>query len=88
MTLNEVLRPLITRRIVKMARDRLLNGTAFFAAGRVAKFPRPDIKLALLVVKDFNPHEVLTQDEEALLRGSSCGKLRGHKQRKELPHVL
>lgn len=47
-----------------------------------------DQKVALLIVKAVNPYEVLTQEEEAILRGVSRDKLRGHKERKELPHVL
>lgn len=84
----EILGPLITARIKKAARGRLVDGTSFFAAGKVPKFPRSEIKLALLLVKLVNPYEILTNQEEAILRGVSRGKLASHKERKELPRVF
>lgn len=84
---KQILGPLITARIKRMARDRLVHGLNFFTKSNVGKFTRIEIKLALLLVKDVNPHEFLTNQEEAVLRGVSRDKLRGHKDRKELPRV-
>lgn len=83
----EILGPLITARIKKMARDRLVDGTSFFAAGRVPKFPRSEIKLALLLVKLVNPYEILSNQEEAILRGVTRNTISRMKERKDIPRV-
>lgn len=45
-------------------------------------------KLALIIVRILNPDEVLSQEEEAKLRGKSRDTLREMKKRKELPEIL
>ena len=47
-----------------------------------------DEKIALLLVKAINPHEVLTEEEEATLRGITAKTLRGFKQDKMLPQKM
>lgn len=69
----EALRPFITEKAKQLAAERLRM---------------TDEKVTLLIVKEINPYEILTNQEEALIRGISRDKLRGHKTRKELPPVL
>jgi hypothetical protein len=45
-------------------------------------------KLALIIVRILNPDEILSQEEEAKLRGKSRHTIRQMKRRKELPDVL
>jgi hypothetical protein len=45
-------------------------------------------KLALIIVRILNPDEILSQAEEAKLRGKSRQTIREMKRRKELPETL
>ena len=45
-------------------------------------------KLSLIIVRILNPDEILSQEEEAKLRGKSRQTIRQMKRRKELPDVL
>ena len=58
----------ITESVRQIAVDRILNG------GNLAvreDLPKATIKLALIIVQSVNPHEVLYQEEAAILYGLS-----------------
>lgn len=56
------LAPFITEKAKRLAAERL---------------GMTDEKVALLIVKAINPYEVLTQEEESVLRGVTAKTLRG-----------
>jgi hypothetical protein len=65
----EVLRPFITERVQALVRERLLDGKLFFKNHSLLPgYSRPEVKMALLLVRIANPSEQLNKDEEALLR--------------------
>lgn len=68
----ELLRPLITPKIEKLARDRLLFGNSLVpdkAAFKPAE--KNAVKVALLLVQIMNPLEELTDSETAFVIGVS-----------------
>lgn len=70
----ELLKPLITPEVRKLADERLLTGEPLVKAGKANVLTgkrRQLVKIALLVVHVMNPWEVFGAEEEALLRGVS-----------------
>jgi len=64
----EILRPFITDRIQSLVRSRLLDGERFFENHVLRPcFIRPEVKLALLLVRIANPDEPLIVEEEKVL---------------------
>lgn len=76
----ELLAPLITPAIEKLARRRLVKSENLFVGERLTvKMPRHQVKLALLLVEMMNPFEDFSAEEEALMRGISSKTLRVRK---------
>lgn len=68
----ELLKPLITSEVRKLADQRLLTGESLVKKGHEPQGKRRQIiKVALLAVHIMNPWEVFGAEEEALLRGVS-----------------
>jgi len=66
----QVLQPFVTAGVTALVRSRLLEGGRFFDGHRLKPgLKRADVKLALLLVKIANPHEILTAEERTLLTG-------------------
>lgn len=66
------LAPFITEKAKRLAAERL---------------GMTDEKVALLIVKAINPYEVLTNQEEAILRGVTRNTISSMKTAKELPPI-
>lgn len=66
------LAPFITEKAKRIAAERL---------------GMSDEKVALLIVKAINPYEILTNQEEAVLRGVTRNTIASMKTAKELPPV-
>ena len=76
----ELLRPLITPAIEKLARTRVLTSENLFSGERlVVKMKPADVKIALLLAEIINPYEDFSAEEEALMRGISSKTLRARK---------
>jgi hypothetical protein len=83
--LKKALREHVTSKIINAALDRLLNG------GNVSIFKLSfrEKKLAIMLVIEWNPHEVLTAGEAAIVYGRDERTLRTRKQNGEkLPRAL
>jgi hypothetical protein len=81
----ELLRPVITKGIRKLALRRLTDSQNFFAGERLTvKMPKHQVKIALLLVQIMNPFEDFSAEEEALLRGISSKTLRVRKEQERL----
>ena len=65
MTSLDLLAPLLTDEIKELALDRVLNGKNLAPRG----CDRRKVKLALIVVLEINPREVLSRAEAAVLYG-------------------
>lgn len=82
-----LLGPLITPRVVELARMRFLDGNAFIKSG---KLQVPDeksvVKAALILHYEMNPFAELDFEEEALLTGVCSATLRDRKK-EELDQV-
>ena len=77
----ELLRPLITPTIEKLARKRFIESRNLFAGERLTvRIPKHEVKVALLLVQIMNPFEGFSFEEEALLRGVSSKTLRLRKE--------
>lgn len=72
MTTLDLLAPLLTDDVKQMAINRVLNGGNLAPRG----CDRHKAKLALLLVIELNPREVMKREEAALLYGISVEKLR------------
>ena len=68
MTIDQLFAGEITDEIKAMVRRRLLDGGNLAPRG----CDRRKAKLALLLVMETNPHEMLTRDEAAVLYGVSA----------------
>lgn len=68
----QALAPFITPKALKLAAERL---------------EMTDEKVALLIAKAVNPHLILTQEEEALLRGVTPKTLSGYWRDKLWPRI-
>lgn len=66
------LAPFITEKAKRLAAERL---------------GMTDEKVALLIVKAINPYEVLTNQEEAIIRGVTRNTISSMKNAKELPPI-
>lgn len=76
----ELLRPLITPAIRKLAIRRLKDSQNLFTGEKLSvKMARHQVKLALLLVHLMNPLEDFSAEEEALIRGISSKTLRVRK---------
>lgn len=76
----ELLRPLITPAVRKVADERLLTGESLVKKGHEPQGKRRQlVKIALLVVHIMNPFERFFAEEEALLRGVSSDTLSRHR---------
>lgn len=72
----ELLKPLITPEVRKLADQRLLFGESLIKKGNASLGKRRGtVKVALLVVHAMNPFEKFGVEEEALLRGISSDTL-------------
>lgn len=81
----QLLAPLITPAIEKLARRRLVKSENLFSGERLTvKMPRHAVKLALLLVEMMNPFEDFSAEEEALMRGISSKTLRLRKSQRRL----
>jgi hypothetical protein len=61
---------LITRSVVSLIQERLTSRKNFFKGEKLAvQAPEPEVKLALIAIRQINPCEHLSAEEEALLRG-------------------
>ena len=83
--MKKALREHVTSKIINAALDRLLNG------GNVSVFKLSfkEKKLAIMLVIEWNPHEVLTAGEAAIIYGQDARTLRDRKQNGEpLPKSL
>lgn len=81
----ELLAPLLTPAIEKLARRRLVKSENLFSGERLTvKMPRHAVKLALLLVEMMNPFEDFSAEEEALMRGISSKTLRVRKSQDRL----
>src|SRR4051812_9005123 len=75
-----LLAPLISDEVRKLAYARIL-GRKFFNSGKyVLSNDRSVAKLALLLVLEMNPFEILSADEEGLMRGIDADTLRQRKK--------
>lgn len=80
------LRPMaayFTSSIITAAARRVMLGERL-----PSTFRREEKKAALLLVREFNPDEILLAGEEAILRGVRSDTLKGYKDRGELPQVI
>ena len=77
----ELLRPLLSPAIEKLARTRIYRGENLFSGERLLpKLKAADVKIALLLAEIINPLEDFSAEEEALMRGISSKTLRARKQ--------
>lgn len=79
--MKKALRELITPKIEGVARERFENGGNL----AIADLPRIEVKIALLIVLDLNPFEVLSAGEAAVVYGLTGPTLRKRQQPGELP---
>ena len=79
----ECLRPYFTAEIVEAAMARLILRTKF-----PDSFDRPQRKLALILIRELNPDELIDQGEEAILRGVKDETLKGHKDEGSFPRFV
>jgi hypothetical protein len=76
----DLLQPLITAEIRKLARRRLIDSENLFKGETLSvNMPKHQVKLALLLVQIMNPFEDFSLEEEALMRGVSSKTLRARK---------
>ncbi len=80
-----LLGPLITSRILEIARIRVATSENLFVGERL-NLPdaRGDVKLALIVANEMNPFEDWSAEEEALMRGISSKTLRARKSQESI----
>jgi hypothetical protein len=71
----DLLQPLITPAVEKLAHRRILSGEPLVTPAGEVTGKRADVKIALILVHILNPYEVLRKEEEALLRGVSSDTL-------------
>lgn len=77
-----LLEPLISSEVRELAYERLL-GRKFFNSGKYILPHRKSVaKLALLLVLEMAPFEILSADEEALMRGIDADTLLKRKREK------
>ncbi len=76
-----LLAPLITERVIELARIRIMTGENFYK-GAVLLLPDDEgvVKLALLVAHEMSPLEDFKAEEEALMRGIDSDTLRARKK--------
>jgi hypothetical protein len=79
--MKKALRDLITPKIQMVARERFENGGNLAIAG----LPKLEVKIALLLVLDLNPFEVLSAGEAAVVYGLTGPTLRKRQPPGELP---
>lgn len=83
--MKKVLREHVTSKIINAALDRLLTGGNV----SVLKLTFKEKKLTILLVIEWNPYEVLTAGEAAIVYGRDERTLRLRKQNgEELPRSL
>jgi hypothetical protein len=68
MSLLDLLAPEITETIRQLVVDRILNGGNLAAR---EDLPRATVKLVLIIMMSVHPHEVIYQEEAAILYGVS-----------------
>ena len=84
MSALDLLEPLLTSEVKKIARERLISGNALVREKHpLAKADAINAKLALLLVRIINPFESLTKAEEAHLRGMTDERFRSARQNHE-----
>lgn len=89
MSVLDIIAPSLTPKVRNLAMGRLLGGEALITAGeKVSEEDRSARKLAIILVRQINPHEDLNEAEEALLRGMSLKALRAAKQAKTLKPIF
>lgn len=77
-----LLEPLISAEVRELAYERLLGRKFFHSGGYILPNEKSVAKLALLLVLEMNPFEILSGDEEGLMRGIDADTLRARKKDK------
>lgn len=66
----KLLAPMVTPRILNMARQRVFTGEHFFYKDKLSvEVTWEELKIVLILVLEINPHEDLDNNEQGALRG-------------------
>lgn len=67
-----LLGPLVTPRTIELARERILSGESFYSYDKLRDgLTEREVKLALIMVLEMNPRELLDANEQGTLRGTT-----------------
>lgn len=67
-----MLAPLITPRVMELALQRILTGESFYSYDKLRDgLTEREVKMALIVVLEMNPRELLDANEQGTLRGTT-----------------